>query len=191
MAFNIKQIAAIARFLHIHKKLYVTSLGQCFIEESSAIESTRTKNTIIDDPDDYISLRLMTVDEVSPENLQRFAKDTKLFDKAFKDGVTEGGGAKVPRFRDKREELIPKRGAEKTLDNETDDQIAKALGLQTKAEQEEAKERKRKQRIADEAYQKARDEEAERLLKEDAVAKAKEDAKKSKEQEALEKLKGK
>lgn len=185
MAFNIKQIQGIARALHLYKELYVTSLGQCFIEEKDAIESVRIKNTIIDEPDDYVSLRKMNVTDASVEKLSAYVKDTKLFDTMFK------SEAKVPKFRDRKEDLLPKRPEVKTLSEEEEDEIAKALGLPTKAEERERKERIEKQRIADEAYRKARKEEEERILREEAEAKAREDAKKAKEQEALEKIKNK
>ena len=124
-AFSKLAIALIASKVREFKKLHVSTEGQMFTVEEDAMEAVRTKNMVLDEPDDYIGLVTLTEDMVSDERIRAYAKDTTVFDALFE-------GAKIPRVGKKVETF--ERKMEKPTESSQDADLLKAMGLGSDAE---------------------------------------------------------
>lgn len=129
--FNLVQIHAVLAALRTYDTLFVTTEGQMFQKEESCIESVRTKNAILDDPEQYVAFVKLSKDCFSNEDILAIFKAKKvdansetLFEKAFSD-------AKIPRQREEssqqqHERKFEKQGASKAAVNELDKLLEEA-----------------------------------------------------------------
>lgn len=120
--FNKAQIADIAKFARQYKRLYVTTEGCMFLVREDAELSVRTKNMIVAEPDDFVGLKTIYESDVTKELLQKYAKDTTLFDALFED-------ATIPRQKSYDESHVERsRKKNATINSEVADEIDSILG---------------------------------------------------------------
>ena len=141
-----------------------------FLSREDAEGAVRTKNAIIDEPNDYVGIVEMTEDMVSDERLRTFGKNTELFDELFK-------GAKIPKARgEKKQEDTTRKDAK--IDGNNVQDVASLLGMgdgsSDKAKEEAAKEEAAKEEAAKEEAAKeaaAKEEAAKEAAAKEAAAK--------------------
>lgn len=85
--FNIAQLRQIAIKVRQYKKVFVTTEGQMFLTPETADEAVRTKNMILDDPNDYIGVLALTEDQVTDALLVKYVKDIEIFNEVFNKAV--------------------------------------------------------------------------------------------------------
>lgn len=131
--FNKDVILGIAVKVRLYKKLFVTTEGTMFRNEQDAENAVRVKNMIIDEPSDYVGIKVLTEDMFTTAKLREYGKDESKFASLFDDAV-------VPRMR--KSENDRNRKVEEVEDSAEDiAELQDALGL----EEPKAKTRKKKE----------------------------------------------